>query len=81
MTGSTDNSIKVWSTKTAKEYFTLTGHTDRITSLAINEDFTVLVSGSSDCTIKMWSLEEKKIIRTLQGHQQYVFSVAISNNA
>ena len=41
-----DTTIKLWNTQTGTLLHTLTGHTNRINSLAFNGDGTVLVSGS-----------------------------------
>ena len=35
----------------------LTGHSDRVTSVAISSDKKLIVSGSWDKTIKVWNLE------------------------
>jgi WD40 repeat protein len=53
----------------------LSGHTDRIRSLAFSPDGKWLVSGSSDYTIRMWNLETREV-RVLCGHEGWVNSVA-----
>lgn len=45
---------------------TLSGHTDRINSLAVSADSKFLASGSSDGTIKIWDINTGRIIRTLE---------------
>jgi len=73
-----DNTIKVWNLATGKEERTLTGHTDRVQSVAISPNGQTLVSGSHDNTIKVWNLATGKEERTLTGHTNNVNSVAIS---
>ncbi len=59
---------------------TLSGHTDRITSMAFSPDGTTLASGSEDHTVKLWDVETRKQIATLSGHTNRVASVAFSSN-
>ncbi len=57
---------------------TLTGHTYRVTSVAISPDGKTLVSGSVDKTIKIWNLDTGTLQKTLTGHTEVFMSVAIS---
>jgi hypothetical protein len=57
---------------------TLTGHSDKVTSVAISPDGQTLVSGCADKTIKVWNLSTGKVIRTLTEDIGEVSSVAIS---
>ncbi|MUG93088.1 WD40 repeat domain-containing protein [Scytonema sp. UIC 10036] len=60
--------------------YTLTGHSDKITSVAISSDGLTAVSGSADKTIKVWNLSTGKVIRTLTGNIGEVSSVAVSSD-
>jgi hypothetical protein len=60
--------------------YTLTGHSDKITSVAISSDGLTVVSGSADKTIKVWNLYTGKVIRTLTGNIGEVSSVAVSSD-
>ncbi|KAB8331793.1 WD40 repeat domain-containing protein [Scytonema tolypothrichoides VB-61278] len=57
---------------------TFTGHSDKVTSVAICPDGNILVSGCADKTIKIWNLSTGKVIRTLTGNIGEISSVAIS---
>jgi WD40 repeat protein len=57
---------------------TLSGHTDRVFSVAFSPDGRLLASGSSDKTIKLWDVATGSLVRTLSGHTWSVFSVAFS---
>ncbi len=58
--------------------YTLTAHSDKVTSVAISADGQVLVSGCADKTINLWNLQTGTQIRTLTGNKGEVSSVAIS---
>ena len=57
VSGSDDQTIKLWDLKTGKLLRTLTEHTGGIRTLAIDPHCQYLVSGSEDKTIKIWHLE------------------------
>ena len=58
--------------------YTLEGHTDTVTSVALSEDGKRAVSASGDETLKIWDMETGEEIRTLKGHTAWVTSVALS---
>lgn len=78
VSGSEDDTIKVWNLKTGNLNQTLSAHSDTVRSLAIAPDGQTLVSGSGDKTIKVWNLGTGKLLGTLTGHSGSVWSVAIS---
>lgn len=78
VSGSSDNTIKIWDVKERKCLHTLVGHTSDITSVAISPNSKFIVSGSRDDTIKIWDIENGKCLHTLTGHAGTVTSVTIS---
>ena len=78
VTGSVDNTIKVWNLATGKLLNTLTGHSDMLGCVAISPNGETLVSGSLDNTIKVWNLATGTLKTTLASHSDYVSSLAIS---
>ena len=56
VSGSDDETIKIWHSQTGQLLRTLTGHTAAIRSVAISADQQTLVSSSNDGTIKVWQL-------------------------
>jgi WD40 repeat protein len=78
VSGSWDNTIKVWNVEDAREEATLHGHTLSVWSLATSGDGSLLASGSGDFTVKLWSLSSLKELRTFEGHTEAVFAVALS---
>jgi WD40 repeat protein len=57
---------------------TLTGHSDRVSSVAISPDGQTLATGSWDKMIKLWNLQTGQLLHTLDGHSMSVLSVVIS---
>ena len=86
ITGSGDNTIKVWNSETAELLHTLEGHSGQVTSVAISRDGKTIVSGSGDIndnTIKVWNSETAELLHTLEGHSDNshnVRRVAVSGN-
>ncbi len=56
VSGSYDNTIKVWDLASGRLLNTLEGHSSSVRSVAITPDSTKIVSGSRDKTIKVWDL-------------------------
>lgn len=87
VSGSEDNTIKLWDLNSGKCLATLVGHEAGVRAVAISPDGQLLVSGSADHTIKLWqlpSVENEPIcldpIYTLTGHSDDVKCLAISND-
>ncbi|KAL4787985.1 WD40-repeat-containing domain protein [Aspergillus varians] len=58
---------------------TLTGHSDRVRSVAFSSDGSTLASGSDDTTIKLWDVNTGKGLQTLTSHLSWVKSVTFSS--
>jgi WD40 repeat protein len=70
--------IKLWEVASGSLVRTLSGHTDRVWSVAFSPDGRLLASGSWDTTIKLWEVASGSLVRTLSGHTESVWSVAFS---
>ncbi|MEG4105122.1 WD40 repeat domain-containing protein, partial [Microcoleus sp. S13_C5] len=60
ISGSTDNTLKVWDLTTGKEEFTLKGHSNSVYTVAVTADGKRAISGSTDNTLKVWDLTTGK---------------------
>ncbi|KAJ3141946.1 hypothetical protein HK100_005044 [Physocladia obscura] len=78
--GSTDNSVRIWSIETGDCLITLKSHIDWVNDVCLSSDNLLLVSASRDKTVKLWSLKSCKCLQTLQGHQDYVKTVRFSSD-
>jgi len=70
VSGSDDNTLKVWSAMTGKCLRTLVGHTGGVWSSQMASN--VIVSGSTDRTLKVWNAESGTCVHTLYGHTSTV---------
>jgi len=75
-----DNKIvKVFSTKSAALVQTFpNGHRERILSVDISKDSTLMVSAGKDSSIVLWDFIHPRIVRTLKFHRGVITSVKIS---
>ena len=78
VSGSGDNTIKLWNLHTGELRHTLIGHSGSVYCVAITPDGETLVSGSADKTITVWNLHTGELRNTLTGHSSWVNCVAIS---
>ena len=78
VSGSFDQTIRLWDLSGAPIGAPFQGHTDVVLSVAISPDGQMIVSGSFDQTIRLWDLSGAPIGAPFQGHTDAVSSVAIS---
>ncbi|MEG4042246.1 WD40 repeat domain-containing protein, partial [Microcoleus sp. S1D4] len=78
ISGSGDNTLKVWDLTTGKEQFTLNGHSNSVNAVAVIADGKQAISGSGDNTLKVWDLTTGKEQFTLNGHSGSVNAVAVT---
>jgi WD40 repeat protein len=57
VSGSYDNTVKVWDAETGQETLTLKGHSDYVRSVSFSPDGRRIASGSSDKMVKVWDAE------------------------
>jgi len=60
VSGSWDQTVRVWERDTGKEVQKLTGHQSGVDSVAVTPDGRYIVSGSSDETVRVWSIDKLK---------------------
>lgn len=74
--GTMDHSIRLWDTGTWREIRALTGHTEKVWSVAWRPDGKVLASGGNDHTVRMWDPASGREIRVINAHRYWISSVA-----
>jgi len=78
VSGSNDNSIRVWETETGKCLATLKGHSGSVYGVAVTADGRRVVSGSWDNTVRVWETETGECLAVLEGHAGFVKDVAVT---
>lgn len=78
ITGSRDNTAKIWNINSEELLHTLKGHTDPINSVAATEN--EVITASDDNTAKIWDINTGQLRHTLKGHTAPINSVAATEN-
>jgi len=79
VSGSFDNTVRVWNAETCECEKTLVGHAQGVFSVAVSPfGGGMIVSGSSDRTLWMWNFYTGECTGILKGHTDVVNAVAIS---
>lgn len=73
-----DCALRVWDLERGCEVYTLPGHTDTITAIAMTADGSLAVSASEDHTVRVWDLRQGREYCTLTGHSESVRAVAVT---
>jgi len=76
VSGSFDNTLRVWDVATGRTLAILQGHTNSVNALAVSPDGRV-ISGSSDRTLRVWDVATGRTLAILQGHTSSVNAVAV----
>ena len=78
VTGSTDETLRVYSVKSGTCERTLRGHADYVMSTAFSFDGSLIASGSNDKTVRVWRVDTGECWQTLRDHMDGVWCVAFA---
>jgi len=77
ISGSDDQTLKVWDLASGAEVRTLIGHADMVNAVAVCGGGKQAISASDDKFLKVWNLETGAEARTISGHTDAVTAVAV----
>ncbi len=77
VTGSSDNTVRVWDLENGVELFRFRGHTEGVSSVAYSPGGTLIGSAGADA-IKLWDAVADQKPLTLRGHTSWISDVAFS---
>lgn len=75
VTGSEDETLKVWDRHSGDCLHTLEGHEDTVNCCSIHDD--TIVSGDEDCTLHVWSATTGKCLKSFKDHEEPVYCCAV----
>ena len=61
ISGSYDNTVRIWNIKKKRQKIVLTGHENNVISIAITYDNKYVISCSKDKTIRVWNPLKRKL--------------------
>lgn len=78
LSGSDDQTLRLWNASTGELLHTLKGHTRSVTACAFSPDGRRLVSGSYDTTVRLWDADSGENLGIFEGHTGPVNECAFS---
>jgi WD40 repeat protein len=78
ITGSWDNTARLWDAATDTEIKRFEGHGDKVTAVAFAPDGKTVITGSYDETARLWDATTGTEIRRFEGHDSPVNAVAFA---
>jgi len=78
LSGSSDETLKLWEVQTGRCLRTFEGHTEKVWSVCLSADGRFVLSGSIDKTVKLWEVATGRCLRTFEGHTGAINSVCLS---
>jgi len=80
ISGSWDNSARVWDLETGRTIHTLIAHTERVSTVDITADAQYAITGSNDRSVHLWSLDRGIDELEYVGHTDRIQSVEFHPN-
>ena len=78
VSGSYDNTVKVWDRKSGLCLLTFQGHTEGVCGIELCG--TRVISSSFDCTLRVWEISTGTLTAVLTGHSHYVYCSVSDGN-
>jgi WD40 repeat protein len=78
ISGSGDNTVRVWNVVTGECLAILEGHDEPVNGVAVTSDGWRAISGSDDKTVRVWDVQLSQCLTILEGHTGPVNGVELS---
>ncbi|MCK4869435.1 MAG: c-type cytochrome, partial [Alphaproteobacteria bacterium] len=78
VSGSVDETVRVWDLANGKELASWYGHAGSIIGIAISANEKLVASGGIDKTVRIWHLASGKIVHAMAGHEGPVWSLSFT---
>jgi WD40 repeat protein len=78
ISGSWDDTVKIWDMVEGRELRTLAGHEDSILCVALNPAEDIIASAGWDATIVVWDLKTGKRLNSMEGHRGSIVALSFS---
>ncbi|CEP10084.1 hypothetical protein [Parasitella parasitica] len=79
VSGSYDNTVRVWDIKAGQMVHLMEGHTQKVYSVVIDTERNRCISGSMDSSVRIWDLKTGECVKKLEGHTVLVGLLGLSN--
>lgn len=79
VSGSYDNTVRVWDIETGRMLHLMEGHTQKVYSVVIDAERNRCMSGSMDSSVRIWDLGTGECIKKLEGHTVLVGLLGLSH--
>ncbi len=80
VTGSFDNTVRLWDASTRQAVRTMTGHSQLVLCVAVSPDSRWIASGSMDRTIRIWEIPNNAPLGDVTQHAGGARAVAVAAN-
>ena len=77
VSGSTDQTVRVWDNMTGQQKFQLNGHVGAVHGLALSPDETFAVSSGADGTLRLWDIVGGRQLKQLITYDATMYSIAV----
>lgn len=78
LTGSLDQTARLWEGSSAQLLTILEGHTDEVWCVAFSPDSKYCLTGGKDKTIRLWEIDSGELLAVLEGHTGVIWNVVFS---